>query len=440
MVLQQQSDVALWGTATKNSKVVIVTSLNKKEYVFKADDDGNWNLKVSTPATGGPYKINISDGEKTVLDNVLIGEVWVCSGQSNMEMPMRGFKNQPILNSNEILVNADNTNLRLFRVSRATSLNPQKNCKGEWQPSTPATAREFSAVAYQFGKTLQEKLKVPVGLILSTVGSTKIQTWMSAKSLSAFPQVKIPASLDTFTSPHKEPTSLFNGMISPVLGYSIKGFIWYQGESNRDDADLYEKLFPAMVKDWRAQWNQGELPFYYAQIAPFGSALNEIPKSGMRMREVQLKSMQTIPNSGMAVTIDVGMEKFIYFMDKTKVANRLAYWALAKTYGIKGISYSGPVYKTMKVSGNKATLTFDYTDNGITSYGKDFTLFEIAGQDKTFYPATAKINADGTLEMASEKVKTPVAIRYAFKNFVIGELYNTDGLPASSFRTDDWDH
>jgi sialate O-acetylesterase len=224
------------------------------------------------------------------------------------------------------------------------------------------------------------------------------------------------------------------------VGYAIRGFIWYQGESNRDDAMLYKRLFPAMVKDWRMQWGYGELPFYYVQIAPFGSALNEIPKSGMNMREVQLNSMLMIPNSGMAVTMDVGMEKYIHCMDKTKPAQRLAYLAFAKTYQLKGIGYSGPVFKEMKINGNKAVLRFDYADNGLTFYGKEPSLFEVAGSDKIFYPAKATINADGTLTISGDKVSVPVAVRYAFKNYVVGDFYNTDGLPASSFRTDNWDN
>lgn len=433
MVLQQQSTVALWGAATKNATVTIVTSWNKKEYTAKADGNAKWTIRVATPVAGGPYQISFSDGEKLVLNNVLIGEVWVCSGQSNMEMPLRG-NSSPILNASEIILNADNPDLRLYRVGRASSLTPLKDGKGQWDASTSATAREYSALAFQFGQILQKKLKVPVGLILSTVGGTMIEAWMSAGSLKAFPEVKVPVSLDTVQAPHKEPTALFNGMIAPVIGFGIKGFIWFQGESNRHEPELYEKLFPAMVADWRAQWGLGDVPFYYIQIAPFGST--DKTRNGARLREAQLNDMNIIPNSGMAPAIDVGMENDIHFMDKTTLAQRLAYWALGKTYGIKGIQYNSPAYKSMAVEGGKAIVTFDHAPY-LTSYRKPLTLFEVAGEDKIFYPAEAEIKANQVI-VQSEKVMKPIAVRYAFKEWVKGELYNNDGLPASSFRTDNW--
>ncbi len=435
MVLQQRSQAPLWGLASPDKPVSVTTSWDKKTYATKADANGNWRVTVATPAAGGPYSLVFSDGETLTIDNVLVGEVWVCSGQSNMEMPMRGFNSQPILNSNAIIAASRNPALRLFKVSRASSLTAQTNCKGQWEQATPATVREFSAVAYQFGLLLQQQLNVPVGLVLSTVGGTRVESWMSAGSLNAFPDVYVPASLDTVKAPHKEATTLFNGMIAPLVGYGIRGFIWYQGESNRHEPELYEKLFPAMVSDWRKQWKQGDSPFYYVQIAPFGSS--DKTRSGPRLREAQLNSMAAIPNSGMASAMDVGMEKYIHFMNKTTPAHRLAYWALAKTYGIDGIAFSGPVFKTMTVNGRKATLTFDYADNGLTAFGKPLILFEIAGADKVFYSATASIKS-GKIEVETDQVAAPVAVRYAYKEFVVGDLYNTDGLPASSFRTDNW--
>ncbi|SMB80768.1 Sialate O-acetylesterase [Hymenobacter roseosalivarius DSM 11622] len=435
MVVQQRSQAPLWGWARPGSAVSVLTSWDQKTYAAKGDAQGRWRVKVATPGAGGPYSLTFSDGEKLTIGNVLVGEVWVCSGQSNMEMPMRGFNSQPILNGNEMIASSASPTLRLFKVSRATALMPQADCKGQWDAATPETVREFSALAYQFGARLQRQLHVPVGLVLSTVGGTMIETWMSPASLQAFPMVRIPPSLDTVKAPHKAPTALFSGMIAPVVGYGIRGVIWCQGESNRHEPALYEKLFPAMVADWRQQWGQGEFPFYYLQIAPFGST--DKTRSGARLREAQLKSMAAIPNSGMASAMDVGMEKYIHFMDKTAPAQRLAYWALAKTYGIKGITYSGPVYKSLTVDGRKAMLSFDYAEYGLTSFGKPLALFEVAGADKVFYPATATIKS-GKVEVASEQVAAPVAVRYAFKEFVTGDLFNNDGLPASSFRTDDW--
>ncbi len=433
MVLQQQSQVSVWGYSNPGAKVNLKSSWNKKDYQAFADKSGMWVIEISTPVAGGPYEIRMNDGEELILHNVLIGEVWICSGQSNMEMPLRG-NSSPVLNANEIILNADNPSIRLFKVERATSLNPQSNCKGIWQECSSQTARDFSAIGYQFGEILQKKLKVPVGLIMSTVGGTMIETWMSSNSLRSFPEVKIPASPDTLKAPHKEPTALFNAMIAPLTKFTIKGVIWFQGESNRHEPLLYGKLFPVMVADWRNRWNIGDFPFYYVQIAPYGST--DKTRSGILLREAQLNAMNIIPNCGMASTIDVGMENDVHFMDKTTPARRLAYWALAKTYGINGIGFQGPVYKSMRIEENKAILSFDFAPY-LTSFRKPLTLFEVAGEDKIFYPAKAVINA-GQVIVQSEKVEHPVAVRYAFKEWVVGELFNNDGLPASSFRTDNW--
>lgn len=433
MVLQQQSQVRIWGTAKPSSKVHIATTWDEETYVTNSDNSGNWSLEITTPKAGGPYDISIDDGERIMLRNVLIGEVWVCSGQSNMEMPLRG-NSSPILNANEIILNADNPSLRLFNVKRATSSSPNSNCKGEWNESNSETAREFSAMAYQFGEILQKKLNVPVGLILSSVGGTMIQSWMSNDALSQFKEVEIPSNLEDLKSPHKEPTALFNGMIAPLTHIPIKGVIWCQGESNRHEPELYGDLFLAMVADWREKWGLGNFPFYYVQIAPYYSS--DSTRSGVLVREAQLNAMKKIPNSGMASAIDVGMENDIHYMNKTIPAQRLAYWALAKTYDVKGIGYQGPIYSSMEIEDYKIILSFDNA-RYLTSYQKPLELFEIAGEDKVFYPAEASIDR-GKVIVSSSNVPHPIAVRYAFKEWIKGELYNNDGLPASSFRTDNW--
>ncbi|TZF83220.1 sialate O-acetylesterase [Pedobacter sp. BS3] len=434
MVLQQQSQAKLWGWSKANSTVNIETSWDHKRYKATSDTKGSWTVKVSTPIAGGPYNITFNDGETLTLSNVMIGEVWFCSGQSNMGMPLAG-NSSPILNGNEIILNADNNNLRLFSAGLAATLSPQTDCKGQWNVSTSETARNFSAIAYQYGDMLQKKLHVPVGLIVSSSGGTMIESWMSKTSLAGFPQVTIPTNIDTVKRPNKLPTTLFNGMIVPFIGFNIKGFIWYQGESNRHEPQLYGKLFPAMVADWRKRWQMGDLPFYYVQIAPFGS--KDKTRSGPLLREAQLKAMSLIPNSGMASALDVGMEKDIHYMDKTTPAHRLGYWALGNTYGIKGIGYRAPMLKNMTVKGNEVLLSFDNAPY-LTSFRKPLTLFEVAGSDKKFYPAQATIKGN-QVTVKSDQVSAPVAVRYAFKEFVVAELYNNDGIPASSFRTDNWD-
>ena len=436
MVLQQQSNVPLWGTATNNAMVTVTTSWNKKIYKTKAGSNGKWNLSVSTPAAGGPFTISFSDGQVSTLKNILIGEVWLCSGQSNMEMPVKGFKNQPILNSNDIAASAENPNIRMFILEKKVSRIPLDSCKGSWTVSDGATSKQFSAVGYQFAQMLQEKLKVPVGVIGTYWGGTPIQAWMDETSLKSFPEMKIPVPTDTGRLTPNVPTSLYNGMINPVIGFGLKGFLWYQGEGNVGIYPSYERMMQSMVGEWRKLWKNDSLSFYYVQIAPYTYGADTARRSAF-LRETQLKASMSIANAGMAVAMDVGTQRGIHPPDKTTISKRLLYLALAKTYHKNGIAFSGPVYKSMKVDTSRVNIDFNFAENGLTSFGKDLSNFEVAGADKIFYPATARITNAG-VTVQSDRVKEPVAVRYAFKDWVIGDLYNNEGLPASSFRTDDW--
>jgi sialate O-acetylesterase len=436
MVLQQNAKVPLWGKAKPNAEVHITTSWDHKLYKLHAQKDSSWKILVQTPKAGGPYEINLSDGEPLVLKNILIGEVWVCSGQSNMEMPVKGFGNQPVLNSSDILLDSENPGIRLFRLDRALSRSPQQDCKAtQWEEANAQSVKDFSAVAYLYAKILQEKLKVPVGVIMSVWGGTMIEAWMDQASLKEFPEIK--TAPDTGKIQKNAPTVLFNAMINPFAGYGIKGVIWYQGEQNRSNYQLYDRLMIAMVKEWRKIWDMGEWPFYYVQIAPYTYTIKDKQGLAPFLREAQLKAMTEIPNSGMVVTIDLGSEKSIHPPDKLPISKRLAYWALANTYGKKGLNYQSPVYKSMKVTASTVYINFNYTPNGLTAFGKELSAFEIAGEDKVFYPAKAKISGNGIL-VESENVKVPLAVRYAFKDWIVGDLYNTEGLPAAPFRTDNW--
>ncbi|MFA6086579.1 sialate O-acetylesterase [Mucilaginibacter sp.] len=437
MVLQQNKQVPLWGKARVNAKVTIVTSWNHKLYTVWAKKDSTWRLLVQTPKAGGPYEVSFNDGQSLVLKNILIGEVWVCSGQSNMEMPVKGFGNQPVLNSSDLLLDAENSNIRLFRLERASSRSPQNDCKATpWEEANAQSVKDFSAVGYMYAKILQEKLKVPVGVIMSVWGGTMVEAWMDQASLKEFPEIKM--APDTAKVINKnDPTVLFNAMINPVVGYGIKGVIWYQGEQNRINYQQYDRLLAAMVNEWRKIWQMGEWPFYYVQIAPYTYTLKDKQGLAAYLREAQQKAMAEIPNSGMAVTMDLGSEKSIHPPDKLPISKRLAYWALANTYGKKGLNYQSPVYKSMKVTASNAFINFDATPNGLTSFGKDLLAFEIAGDDRVYYPAKAKITGNG-VTVQSEKVKTPVAVRYGFKDWIVGDLYNTEGLPVTPFRTDNW--
>jgi sialate O-acetylesterase len=440
MVLQQQTDAAIWGWANANSSVQLTSSWNKKKYAVKAGAGGKWKLKISTPVAGGPYEIIISDGNAVTLKNVLIGEVWLCSGQSNMEMPMKGFRDQPILNSNDAVFNSTNDQIRFYVVPRSVKVQPQDSSKNSnWKLAEPETTNNFSAVAYFFGRILQKKLNVPIGLVNISYGGSSAEAWMSTSALKDFPELVIPALADSAKVNNRTPTTLYNGMLKPFIGYTIKGCLWYQGESNNGRPDQYEKLFPAMVAQWRSEFGQGNFLFYYAQIAPFkySTQITVEKNNSAYLRDAQRKSLAKIPESGMAVLMDIGDEYYIHPPDKETVSKRLAYMALAKTYSMKGFGYSSPSYDSLLVTGNVATIKFRDVPNGLTSYGKPITNFEIAGSNKVFYPATAVIR-NGTIQLTSLSVAAPVAVRYAFKDFIIGELFSTEGFPVSSFRTDDW--
>ncbi|KLT64391.1 9-O-acetylesterase [Pedobacter sp. BMA] len=445
MVLQQQSNVAIWGWAKPSNKVKITTSWNKESYTVTSGQDGKWKVKVSTPVAGGPYNMEFNDGEKLVLTDILIGEVWFCGGQSNMEMPLKGFKGQPIIGSNEAILKSANQNIRVYTVPRSSITTRQENSKpSQWKAAAPETVSNFSATAWYFARLLSEMLNVPIGVINDSYGGSTIEAWMSPEDLKPYSEIKIPSKGDSIKEVSRTPTTLYNGMLYPVIGYGIKGALWYQGESNYERSDRYEDLFPAMVSSWRKNWENGEFPFYYAQIAPYN--YTQLPPNHIGgkfnsafLRDAQRKSLAKIPNSGMAVLLDIGEEKSIHPANKKQGGERLAYLALAQTYGIKGFGAYSPTYESLTIDKNKAVIKFQNVPNGLTSFGKELNLFEVAGADKKFYPAKAVINGS-SISVSAEQVKIPVAVRYAFKDFVTGELFGNDGLPVSSFRTDDWDN
>lgn len=444
LVLQQQMETPIWGWATKNTKLVVITSWDSKTYDVEVDKTGKWKTKISTPVAGGPYKIEIKQAsEITIINNILIGEVWLCSGQSNMEMPLKGFTGQPVKGGNEAIVHSTNNQIRFISVPRATVLNEKEDFEGKWEVASPKTTGNFSATAWYFGSLLQEVLDVPVGLVEVSYGGSNVEAWMNEEMLKDFKNVTIPKDENKLgKAPNREATTLFNGMLSPVIGYGIKGCIWYQGESNRDRPFEYKALFKKMVNDWRGLWNQGDFPFYYAQIAPFDYSRyhpDEIVEkyNSAYLREAQLKASHEIANSGMAVLMDIGEKNNIHPVDKVKGGNRLAYLALAKTYGIEGFEYESPEFDAMEIKGSTVTISFKNIPNGVTSFGKEVTGFEIAGENKTFYPAQTVLRSKSVI-VSSPRVETPVAIRYLFKDFVEAEIYSVGGLPMSSFRTDDW--
>ena len=638
MVFQQQSDVAIWGKAIPQKEVLVVTSWGIKKSAL-ADETGKWLLRLKTPKAGGPYQVMVvSDNSKIVLRNVLVGEVWLCSGQSNMEMPLEGWPpTDTILNSANEIENALLPMIRLFTVKRAYEAEPVDECAGEWVECSPVDVRYFSATAYFFGKMLYKELNVPIGLINSSYGGTRIEAWMSEVALKPFPdyseflknlercrdsvrilkqwvfrhptvsirgrsgdnkyenldfadgecmqkdfddhswpemilptlwertslgefdgvvwfrkQVIIPKSWighnliiqlgpiddvdETYVNGRRiggyiadgywkvdriyripaefvkdttlqiavrvidtqggggiwgnagslfikddlsgerislegewkylpvaeyansmfyvygakgmefykrpklllnisanMPTGLFNGMINPLIPFTIKGVIWYQGESNISNAGIYKDLMASMINDWRRLFSSGNFPFYYVQIAPYDYGENT---RSQLLREAQLNAL-SIENTGMVVTLDIGDPKNIHPANKQEVGRRLALWALAKTYGRK-VVYSGPVYKSMKISNGKVMLYFDYADDGLVLKQKDGeNNFLIAGEDKMFRKAKVEVKGK-ILVVYNSDIKNPVAVRYAWSNIDEATLFNKFGLPASSFRTDNY--
>lgn len=436
MVLQQQTEISIRGFAEPNRKVIIKTSWDNKIYKTFSHVSGAFSCNIKTPSAGGPYNIEISDGEKLVLEGVLIGEVWICSGQSNMEMPVKGFRGQPVDDSQEAIMSANpNRKLRLFTVKRNYNVNPQDDCVGEWKSPDSEAVSEFSATAYFFGEQLEKTLNVPVGLVHASWSASKIETWMDQKTLSHFGEVDLSA-LDNanFDYPNLIPTLLFNGMIFPLKGIAARGVIWYQGESNSNNPELYRKLFPALVNQWRVFFNNQMLPFYYVQIAPYQSSGKDLLNLPV-FRQCQLEMMLKLPNVGMAFTTDIGNEFCIHPPQKKIVGQRLAYWTLAKDYGIKGIAYSGPVFVDYLVNGSKIQLIFLFAEMGLSPENLNIAGFEVADESGVFVPASAKIiNGTNKVEVWCDSIDKIKEVRYCYKNYAEGNLFNTAGLPAAPFN------
>ena len=620
MVLQQQSKVPLWGWSEAGQTVSVSTSWNSEKLNVKAGQDGRWQVEVRTPEAGGPYSVTIEGTDEIILKNVMIGEVWLCSGQSNMEMPLKGWPGQDILGSERAIARAEYPDIRLFTVARKTSYEPQKDCDGQWSPCSVENAGDFSAVGFFFGVDLYKKLKVPIGLIHSSWGGTPAEAWTNQKfidKLSYFhtdqsgcdaqefqarklkdyesvqrewlnelgfvapdeapdwtlagyntkdwQNVEVPATWNetevgdylgtvelryefrtlpgwtkkttllnlgpidemdivwingiqvgshlniydwaanrTYEIPPgvlkkgkntlavqvantsgvggingdpksvnlypkgqerlskslagnwkfrkaksfsdvspmpwcnncadpQTPTTLYNGMIAPLIPYKIKGAIWYQGESNRYDGKLYGEIFPNMIANWRNDWRQGDFPFYFVQIAPF--SYSDEFSTGL-LREAQFNSMKS-PKTGMVVTMDIGSLRTIHPPDKETVGVRLATWALARDYGFKNLSYSGPLYKSYTIEKDKIRIHFNYICGGLQEKGGELKHFLIAGPDRIFVPAKAIIDKN-TILVYSEMVKNPVAVRFGWGHTDETNLFNAAGLPAGPFRTDEW--
>ena len=431
MVLQQNSNIKLWGWSAPAEKISIKVSWDTITYKIIGSRDATWMTNIKTPNAGGPHSI-IIQGENTInLEDILIGEVWLCGGQSNMEWS----GDQGLQQSKIEAPNATNKKLRFFYVSKSTSASRQDDLDGKWMVCSPEEMIHFSAIGYFFGKNLNERLNSPIGLINSNWGGTPAETWTPEYIINNNQAIKKGAESLKPTEwwPYKSELA-FNAMIYPITNFSIAGVIWYQGESNTINYYSYEKLFTGMIESWRKEWKIN-FPFYFVQIAPFNYEYNCI---GALLRESQTKS-SLYNNTGMVVITDLTPDtNDIHPIMKKEVSFRLSNLALNKTYGIKNINCESPIYLSHIIEEDKIKIQFTNTSNGIIMKGKEITCFEIAGPDKVFYPAQAIIKDDIVI-VFNKNIKTPVAVRYAFNNTAIPNLFSKDGLPINLFRTDDWE-
>lgn len=430
IVLQQKSEVPVWGWAAASATIKVVGSWAPNDTATTVvRSDGSWDTTLKTTAAGGPYTLSIEGDGNCELKDVMLGEVWLCSGQSNMEWtPMDNIDNR-----DEEIAAANYPNIRFFHIPKRGAATLQNNCEAAWAVCTPKVMKSTSAVAYFFGRDLQKDLNVPVGLIVSAWGGTPAEVWTPEELVNGNPEIRNAMPAQTYPWWPVEPGVLYNQMINPVVPYSLAGAIWYQGESNRDHAGSYGILLKTMIESWRKSFKK-EFPFYLVQIAPH--TYNDKENGPALVREHQEWVARTVPQTGMVVVSDcVADVKNIHPTDKQSVGLRLANMALGKTYGRPGPAYESPVFNTMTVDKNKAVVSFLHADNGLKCKDKQITGSLIAGEDGVFEPAKAQIKGN-TVVVTSPRVKNPAVVRYCFDDATIGNLSNTEGLPVAPFRTD----
>ncbi|MDX1946489.1 MAG: sialate O-acetylesterase [Pirellulaceae bacterium] len=445
MVLQQKTQAPVWGWAEPNEEVTV--SLGDEKASTKAGADGKWSVKIATPAAGGPHELKVKGKNEVTLKDVLIGEVWIASGQSNMEWTVAQSANPA-----EEAKNAQHPQIRMIKVGRNPSDKPQEDFKfvpnppgakdltSGWAVCQPETASQFSACGYYFARKLQKELGVPVGIISTNWGGTIAEAWTSRETLAAdqewFGPILERGAQFKAGNPN-QPSVLYNSMIAPLVPFAIKGAIWYQGESNVSRAEQYAKLFPAMIADWRKAWGQGDFPFLFVQLAPYAYNKMADSKQLPELWEAQTKTLTAAPNTGMCVTTDITTTNNIHPPNKQDVGLRLALWALANTYDKKDVAYSGPLYESSAVEGNKVRVKFKHAQGLTAEGGKPLSHFQIAGEDQKFVDAKAEIEGE-TVVVSSPDVAKPVAVRFGWSDTAEPNLFNGAHLPASPFRTDNF--
>ncbi|MDP1560220.1 MAG: sialate O-acetylesterase [Pirellulaceae bacterium] len=440
MVLQRDAAIQVWGWDSPNTKVTV--ALGEHTASATSDDKGQWSLSLPAQAAGGPLKLTVKGSKSIDLKDVWMGDVWLCSGQSNMEWPVAASANRDA----EIAA-GNHPMIRHIKINHRPSATPESDLPTEgWKVCTPETVGGFTAVGYFFARHLRTEVDVPIGLIGSNWGGTRIEPWTPpvgfhgvaglksiSDKLSDYPEKNAEGAIN-----HQSPLALYNGMIHPMIKMPIRGAIWYQGESNNGEGMLYRDKMEALVTGWRKVWNQPELPFYFVQLAPFNYG-----GDGERLAkiwEAQTASLG-IPQTGMAVIVDIADLKDIHPTNKQDVGKRLALWALAKTYG-KDVTYSGPLFNSATAVGSSMVVDFEHSSELSTNDGKPVRELLIAGADRRFFPASGEIVTEAgsaKLKVSSPLVSRPTAVRYGFHQLAEPNLVGKDGLPASPFRTDKWD-
>lgn len=431
MVLQQNDSVKLWGWAGPDEKVYVTTSWDNRKDSTRASNGAKWSLKIKTPKAGGPYKIDIKTrGVTTTLNDVLIGEVWFCSGQSNMDWSYyHGLKDV-----RAELPTCFNKSIRFFHILKTTSDYPQDDVKGNWEICDSTSLKRFSAVAYFFGKRIHQQLNVPVGLIHSSWGGTPAETWVPDSYIAKDAVLKEAANkLQTFKWWPSSAGKAYNAMVAPVTNFNIAGALWYQGESNTGTNSTYHQLMVTLINSWRAAWKK-DFYFNLVQIAPYAYGNNNI---GALVQEAQTKLL-THPKTGVIVITDlVDNIKDIHPTNKHDVGLRLANWALAETYGVGGIAYKSPQVESITVEKSKVMLAFKNAPNGLICKEKAVFGFYVSGETEQWFPAEAKIEGN-KVTVWSKSVASPAHVRYGFGNTIIGNVFSKEGLPLTPFRTDNW--
>lgn len=439
MVLQQRVQTPVWGWADAGTTITVTSSWNDKSYSAKAGKDGAWKIMIQTPEAGGPYTLTVTDEKLITFNDVYIGEVWLASGQSNMAMELKDC-----YESTKAILASRKSNVHFVNVPPVGSYKPLTDIKTDWVAAAPGNVGSCSAVAWYFAHFIQKNLVIPVGIINASFGGSIVETWMSRETCFALGGISVPDLGEGTTGwAANIPTTMYNGMLNPILGYGIQGCIWYQGESNVYNVTQYSDRLVAMVAEWRQKWGK-DFPFYFTQIAPFDYTTWNVSSEvgeyvGAYLRDEQRIAANKIKNSGMSVILDVGEVEQIHPVRKEKVGERLGLMALAEVYGVKGFEYKSPVYDKIEVDGDKAVVYFKDSGFGLTSYGKKLMLFEVADDSRIFHPAEAYVDEERDVVVVYSKyVKNPKVVRYAFKNYVEPELFSLSGLPVSSFRTDNW--